>query len=37
VAYVLNRPDFVEFEPVKFYILRNNEPLFGHLNVTIRK
>ena len=37
VAYVLNRPDFAELEPLKFYILRNNEPLFGHLNVTIRK
>ncbi len=37
VAYVLNRADFVELEPLKFYILRNNEPLFGHLNVTMRK
>ncbi len=37
VAYVLNRPDFAELEPLKFYILRNNEPLFGHLNVTMRK
>ena len=37
VAYVLNRPDFADLEPLKFYILRNNEPLFGHLNVTMRK
>lgn len=34
VAYILNRPDFTELEPVKFYILRGNETLFGHLNVS---
>jgi serine protease Do len=37
VAYILNRPDFADLEPLKFYILRNNEPLFGHLSVSMRK
>jgi serine protease Do len=33
VNYVLERPDFAQLEPVKFYILRGNETLYGHLNV----
>ena len=37
VAYVLNRPDFADLEPVKFFILRNNESKFGHLTVSLRK
>ncbi len=37
VAYVLNRPDFAELEPVKFFILRNNESKFGHLTVSLRQ
>ncbi|HEY1786269.1 MAG TPA: trypsin-like peptidase domain-containing protein [Pirellulales bacterium] len=37
VAYVLNRPDFEDLEPMKFFILRNNESKFGHLNVSLRK
>jgi serine protease Do len=37
VAYVLNRPDFEDLEPLKFFILRNNESKFGHLNVSLRK
>ncbi|HEX4142669.1 MAG TPA: trypsin-like peptidase domain-containing protein [Pirellulales bacterium] len=37
VAYVLNRPDFEELEPMKFFILRNNESKFGHLSVSLRK
>ena len=35
VAYILNRPDFSSIEPVKFYIVRGNETLFGHLPVTL--
>ena len=33
VNYVLDRPDFGQLEPVKFYILRGNETLYGHLTV----
>jgi serine protease Do len=33
VNYVLDRPDFAQLEPVKFYILRGSETLFGHLSV----
>ena len=34
VAYVLNRSDLAELEPLKFYIVRSGETLFGHLSVT---
>ena len=36
VQYVLNRPDFANLEPLKFYILRENEPqtLYGYLTVS---
>jgi serine protease Do len=38
VDYILNRPDFQKFDPVKFYILRSNdsgsEVLYGHLAVS---
>lgn len=33
VAYILNRPDFYSFSPLKFYILRGGETLYGHLPV----
>jgi serine protease Do len=33
VNYVLDRPDFSQLEPLKFYILRGNETLFGHFSV----
>lgn len=33
VAYILNRPDFTSFNPLKFYILRGSETLYGHLPV----
>lgn len=35
VTYVLNRSDFASLDPVKFYILRENEPqtLYGFLQV----
>lgn len=34
VAYILNRSDFEQIQPVKFYILRGNETLYGHMNVS---
>ncbi len=37
VDYILHRPDFDEFEPIKFYILRGNDTLYGHLPVSVRR
>ena len=37
VTYILNRPDFSDLEPMKFYILRNNETLYGHFNVSLQR
>ena len=34
VDYILNRPDFRDLAPVKFYILRGAKTLFGHLPVS---
>lgn len=36
VSYVLNRDDFSDLDPLKFYILRDNETLFGHMTVSRR-
>jgi len=36
VAYIMNRNDIKEFQPVKFYVLRGNETLYGHLPITLR-
>jgi serine protease Do len=33
VAYILKRPDFATLNPVKFFILRGDEHLFGYLPV----
>jgi len=35
VAYIMNRSDFDEFSPIKFYILRNNDVLYGHLPISM--
>ena len=37
VAYILNRPDFSTISPVKFFILRGNETLYGYLPVATLK
>lgn len=34
VSYILNRPDFSTFDPLKFYILRGNETHTGNLMVS---
>ncbi len=34
VTYILNHPDLADFEPMKFYILRDRHTLFGHLQVS---
>ncbi|NLZ01417.1 MAG: PDZ domain-containing protein [Pirellulaceae bacterium] len=36
VAYVMSRPDISEFSPVKVYLLRNNDVLYGHLSVSMK-
>lgn len=36
VAYILRRPDLASFSPVKFFLLRNNETLYGYFPVTIK-
>ncbi len=33
VMYIINRPDFTSINPVKFFILRGNETLYGYLSV----
>jgi serine protease Do len=33
VAYILKRPDFTSLSPVKFFILRGDETLYGFLSV----
>jgi serine protease Do len=33
VTYIINRPDFAELSPVKFFILRGDETLYGYLPV----
>ena len=37
VAYIMNRPDLTDFEPLKFYVLRGNDTLYGHLPIKIAK
>jgi serine protease Do len=36
VAYILDSDEFRRTQPIKFYILRGNETLFGHLLVSLR-
>jgi serine protease Do len=37
VSYILNRPDFADLDPVKFYILRGSETLYGHFTIAQTK
>ncbi len=37
VRYILNRPDFAQIRPLKFYIVRGDETLYGHLQVSLNK
>jgi serine protease Do len=36
VTYILDREDFTEFQPLKFFIVRGSETLYGHLRVARR-
>ena len=37
VAYILNRSDFAALNPVKFFILRGSETLYGYLPLAMRE
>lgn len=37
VNYILNRPDFGSLAPVKFFILRGGETLYGYLPIATKK
>ncbi|MDA7978431.1 MAG: trypsin-like peptidase domain-containing protein [Pirellulales bacterium] len=34
LAYVFNRPDFADFDPLKFYVLRGNQTSYGFLRLS---
>ena len=36
VSYILDRPDFTQFQPIKVHILRGSETYYGHLPVSLR-
>ena len=35
VAYILKRSDFATLNPVKFFILRGNDTLYGYMPVSM--
>jgi len=35
VSYIINRKDLKELQPLKFYVLRDDETLYGHLPVSL--
>jgi len=37
VLYILNRTDIETLQPLKFYILRGQETLYGHLRLERRQ
>ena len=36
VAYILKRPDFTTLNPVKFFILRGSDTLYGYMPVSMK-
>jgi serine protease Do len=36
VTYILDRDDFTDFQPLKFFIIRGSETLYGHLQMARR-
>lgn len=36
VTYILDRDDFTDFQPLKFFIIRGSETLYGHLQIARR-
>jgi serine protease Do len=36
VSYIINRKDLKDLQPLKFYVLRDDETLYGHLPVSPR-
>ena len=37
IAYILNRNDLDDLQPVKFYVLRGEQTLYGHLQVSMTR
>jgi len=37
MQYILSRPDFASIQPLKFFILRGGETLYGHLPMTLQR
>ena len=37
IAYILGRPDFRRIDPMKFYILRGDQTLYGHMQVAAQR
>ena len=35
LAYIMNRNDIADIQPIKFYVLRGNETLYGHLPLNV--
>ena len=36
VSYIINRKDLKDLQPLKFYVLRDDETLYGHLPVSLQ-
>jgi len=36
VEYIIHRPDFASFLPLKFFLLRGNETYYGYFSVALR-
>ena len=36
VSYILKRPDFATLNPVKFFILRGSDTLYGYMAVSAK-
>ncbi len=36
ISYILGRPEIENLQPVKFYIVRGSETLYGHMRVSLR-
>jgi len=36
VSYILHRPDFNSITPIKFFILRGNETLYGFMPINLK-
>ncbi len=37
VSYILDRPEFQKMQPIKFFIIRGKETLYGHMQVRVAR